>query len=137
MNCPKCQEPMFVLEYERVEIDVCDDCGGIWLDTGELETILGTGRASTGQPTKNAKGEELLDCPVCVSKLAKGKYGTTEIIVDRCPHGDGVFLDKGELEAIQQHYASQSETSAGHEDVAGRFLSKFFAANEPPQSSGS
>jgi len=130
---------MFVMEYENVEIDVCDECGGIWLDTGELETILGAGRgrAASNHPTKDAKGEELLDCPVCVSKLAKDKYGTTDIVVDRCPHGDGVFLDKGELEAIRQHYTSQSDSSAGHEDVAGRFLSKFFATNEPPPSSGS
>jgi len=127
------------MEYENVEIDVCDECGGVWLDTGELETILGTGSDSAppSHPTKNAKGEDLRDCPVCVSKLAKDKYGTSEIIVDRCPHGDGVFLDKGELEAIQQHCANQSDTSAGHEDMAGRFLSKFFATNEPRQSSGS
>ena len=31
---------MITLELEDVEIDHCLDCGGIWLDAGELELLL-------------------------------------------------------------------------------------------------
>jgi Zn-finger nucleic acid-binding protein len=32
---------MITLELADVEIDYCTDCGGIWLDAGELELLLG------------------------------------------------------------------------------------------------
>jgi len=39
MLCPVCKVDMFVLEFEQVEIDFCYTCGGVWLDSGELEMI--------------------------------------------------------------------------------------------------
>ena len=32
---------MITLELAEVEIDHCTECGGIWLDAGELEILLG------------------------------------------------------------------------------------------------
>ena len=40
MDCPVCKNAMITLELEDVEIDHCLDCGGIWLDAGELELLL-------------------------------------------------------------------------------------------------
>ena len=34
MQCPVCAVDMFVLEFERVEVDFCHRCGGVWLDSG-------------------------------------------------------------------------------------------------------
>jgi len=33
---------MVVLELDRVEVDHCLVCGGLWLDAGELELLAGT-----------------------------------------------------------------------------------------------
>jgi len=41
MDCPVCKNAMITLELQEVEIDYCTDCGGIWLDAGELELLLG------------------------------------------------------------------------------------------------
>jgi Zn-finger nucleic acid-binding protein len=41
MDCPVCQDAMITLELSDVENDYCTDCGGIWLDAGELELLLG------------------------------------------------------------------------------------------------
>ena len=41
MDCPVCKNAMITLELADVEIDHCTDCGGIWLDAGELELLLG------------------------------------------------------------------------------------------------
>ncbi len=41
MDCPVCKNAMITLELQEVEIDYCIDCGGIWLDAGELELLLG------------------------------------------------------------------------------------------------
>ena len=44
MNCPRCQTVMREREREvgageMVVMDVCPNCGGIWLDKGELENL--------------------------------------------------------------------------------------------------
>ncbi len=46
MKCPSCKETTLVLsERNRIEIDYCPDCRGIWLDRGELDKILERQRA--------------------------------------------------------------------------------------------
>ena len=37
--CPACKKPMVSFEFEGVEIDRCLECGGTWLDAGELELL--------------------------------------------------------------------------------------------------
>ena len=39
--CPKCFVPLARVDYPEtdVEVDVCDQCGGIWLDSGEFKAI--------------------------------------------------------------------------------------------------
>lgn len=39
MRCPKCGEPLKARSFQKVEIDQCTGCGGIWLDAGELEQV--------------------------------------------------------------------------------------------------
>ena len=40
--CPKCANALYKINYggSDVEIDVCKNCKGIWLDRGEFEKIL-------------------------------------------------------------------------------------------------
>ena len=45
--CPLCHEPLVAFELDGVEIDRCVDCGGVWLDAGELESL--TGAFETGE----------------------------------------------------------------------------------------
>ena len=40
MNCPICNIPLTMAERQGVEIDYCQKCRGIWLDRGELDTII-------------------------------------------------------------------------------------------------
>lgn len=37
--CPKCQAPMRSYERSGVVVDRCTECGGIFLDRGELERL--------------------------------------------------------------------------------------------------
>ncbi|HEY1372734.1 MAG TPA: zf-TFIIB domain-containing protein [Candidatus Binatia bacterium] len=39
MRCPKCGEPLKERSYQKIAIDQCTGCGGIWLDPGELDQI--------------------------------------------------------------------------------------------------
>lgn len=40
--CPKCKKAMAALKYDKseVEVDICVDCGGVWLDSGEFTKIV-------------------------------------------------------------------------------------------------
>ena len=38
--CPKCQNTMRTVDRQGIHIDQCDGCRGIFLDRGELESIL-------------------------------------------------------------------------------------------------
>lgn len=40
MHCPKCGMELTELKFRAVAIDKCTSCGGVWLDDGELETLL-------------------------------------------------------------------------------------------------
>ena len=39
MKCPRCDGSLMESKFEEVSIDTCDKCGGVWLDSGELEQV--------------------------------------------------------------------------------------------------
>ena len=39
MRCPKCGAPLKEISFQKILIDQCTACSGVWLDPGELETI--------------------------------------------------------------------------------------------------
>ena len=39
MQCPRCDGNLKESKFEEVLIDTCDKCGGVWLDSGELEQL--------------------------------------------------------------------------------------------------
>ncbi len=41
MKCPRCRDVTLLLsERDRIEIDYCPECRGVWLDRGELDKLL-------------------------------------------------------------------------------------------------
>ena len=45
MKCPKCGGDLKEREYQHMKIDVCGDCGGTWLDKGELQMLTHVNRS--------------------------------------------------------------------------------------------
>ena len=41
MKCPRCQTALTERVQHDVTVDECANCGGVWLDKGELEHIAG------------------------------------------------------------------------------------------------
>lgn len=39
MKCPKCGADLKEIKNSEVAVDVCGECGGMWLDAGELELL--------------------------------------------------------------------------------------------------
>jgi len=39
-QCPKCDGKLESYTFEGIALDRCHECGGVWLDKGELEAIV-------------------------------------------------------------------------------------------------
>ena len=39
LQCPKCDGKLVETDFENIKIDVCNNCTGVWLDSGELAQI--------------------------------------------------------------------------------------------------
>ncbi len=78
MKCPTCGGMMTAIEAEHVEVDMCTNCGGIWLDDNEFEELLGT-----------------MECPKCKGLMHMRDLRGVEY--DVCPNCGSVWLDRGEL----------------------------------------
>lgn len=60
MVCPRCGMTMDIEKADDIEVDVCLNCGGVWLDQGELEMLkIKSKEGFTGD--QDAKNEELLE----------------------------------------------------------------------------
>lgn len=103
-RCPVENEPLVICELEGIEVDFCTACGGIWLDRGEIDLI--SARAGA-QPVEwalakaaKAPGASVAErkCPRCARKMLAIESDGLEIEV--CPHGDGYWLDGGELQTL-------------------------------------
>jgi len=133
MDCPVCKNAMITLELEEVEIDYCTDCGGIWLDAGELEILLGEpGKAkqllaSFSIDSKSA--EKPIKCPICDKKMKKIIVGqsTPVLLIDKCPRGDGLWFDKGELHDIFDR------AKLDEDNKVQKLLSRMFGHNQEKQ----
>lgn len=115
MFCPHCTHALRTIQYEGVEIETCDGCGGEWLDDGELGKIVrirevrfdGNQRRAVAEataitPVKLEKVDRDLTCPKCGGTTDALNYGgDTGIIIDRCTSCRGLWLDGAELEKIQ------------------------------------
>jgi Zn-finger nucleic acid-binding protein len=97
---------MIVLELAEVEVDYCTDCGGIWLDSGELELLLGHSRQAKqlldSFKIDSTCTEKKRRCPICRKKMQKIDVGTSlpPLLIDKCVRGDGLWFDHGELQEV-------------------------------------
>ena len=126
MLCPVCDTEMLILEFNRIEIDFCTLCGGVWLDEGELELLISpensnnaslSGIISDIKKSTSVKGTR--KCPVCKKKMAPVELSTNPPVqIDKCPLNQGLWFDKGELEQIM--------TSSGASGKLSDFLKSVF-----------
>ncbi|MEN6386218.1 MAG: zf-TFIIB domain-containing protein [Phycisphaerales bacterium] len=127
MNCPACQNPMIVLELDMVEIDHCSQCGGIWLDSGELEQLFEDSKQAEALinsfKTRQGVAENIHQCPICLKQMEKAA-ASSEIIIDRCSKRHGLWFDKNELQTILE------KSFFGRENKIMRLLSEMFSSEK-------
>ena len=111
MDCPRCHIPLSnktVLDNKYfVNLDYCHSCGGIWLDSGELERLEKTIEPTFFEIRKipdTTEQQAKLVCPCCGDHPALEKVvhpRDHKVVMDYCTGCKGLWLDTGEIEAIR------------------------------------
>lgn len=108
--CPRHERPMRRFLVAGIEVDRCGICGGIWLDAGELETLVASDRGvrSAARMLDHADGavEPVDRDPVCPRDgsglIPKRDTNKPHVECDACETCGGVFLDAGELSRLTE-----------------------------------
>ncbi len=137
MKCPICKNPMIVVEYEKIELDHCVNCGGVWFDAGELELFMEAEKldhsAFSPHSLLAAPEAETMEkkrkCPICGRKMKKTLLGKElKVLIDACTRGDGLWFDHGEVERLVQQLGGKSLERADSQGRIINFLAKTFTA---------
>lgn len=119
MNCPHDNTLMEKRKYENIfEIDFCPKCKGIWLDPDELESIQQIKVNDYKDELKKipdyvgnsylmskTRDKSQIVCPECSGVLERKEYGyCSQIYIDYCVNGHGVWLDENELKDLEMFY---------------------------------
>lgn len=116
MRCPVCKVPMIIVEHERIELDYCTNCLGVWFDAGELELLIE--RLSLSGETLSLAdiwalpeamvSEKTRRCPLCRKKMKKVHVGDeSKVLLDICSNRQGVWFDSGEASQVLSQLKSK------------------------------
>ena len=110
--CPRSSTPLTPLRIGGTSTDVCEDCGGVWLDRLELDrfetrdAVFGDAlEAHLSQfPPTLIDHSTRLRCPhhVDVTMLRRKFSPVVPVEIDECPACGGIWLDSDELALIRR-----------------------------------
>ncbi len=136
MFCPVCKVVMVNIEYEKIELDYCTRCKGVWFDSNELELIFermginnhGLSFAELVNKVDKTIPEKKHRCPICKRTMGKVRIGDSpQIIIDICTRGDGLWFDGGEaVQLIKSNSANNRKQSESAEQRVINFLGEVF-----------
>lgn len=110
-RCARCDCEMDVVRVDSMELDECPECGGIWFDIDELMGVVHLEvEKLAGRPEMDPVDESVISlesppafCPRCSAPLDPHRFDLDlAVIMDVCPRGHGLWLDRGELVRIKE-----------------------------------
>ena len=127
MLCPRDRAVLSNEKYESdVLVDRCPSCDGIWLQRGELEAIQESLERDYSTELRGIDVVALayerarqavrpdIACPSCGSSLQPEEYAyCSQILVDRCGKCGGIWLDSGELKALERFFERETGIRKG------------------------
>jgi len=108
MKCPCCRIELKKKMIEKIEIDECEKCKGMWFEDDELRKAKdSTDEDLNWMDFEIWKHEDQfktksrnLPCPQCNKVLVTINYADTDVEIDYCLTCKGTWLDKGEFKKI-------------------------------------
>jgi Zn-finger nucleic acid-binding protein len=139
MICPVCKYDMIVVEYHNIELDYCNNCKGVWFDSGELELLLksyGLEEPKTFfngifNSQESVSSEKKRNCPICGHKMKKTAIGRQpEILIDVCRDNHGLWFDGGEVTQLIGRLAGEHLPKRDSREHVMSFLGEVFGASQ-------
>jgi Zn-finger nucleic acid-binding protein len=125
--CPRCGERLVAAKGPGLTLHVCRACGGILFDPGELAEMVTRRRdelddverlVKPDKPPPTATTSRQMTCPLCGATMETYEYAyCSGIILDRCPKCFAIWVDDGELQAIQDHLEAGSTEPKPKQDL--------------------
>ena len=122
MRCLNCNAEMvnYDVTTKKTELsyDVCEKCGSLWLDAGELDKMAFQVDGSIefcSQEEDKISGKAPRKCPRCEDfDLSRVKFlGEVDIVLEHCRNCGGFWLDGNELNLVDSELAKIMPVS-GH-----------------------
>jgi Zn-finger nucleic acid-binding protein len=118
MFCSGCLAGLTPGHYLGIPVEICETCGGTWLDEGRLKWVLEIGPRSLPadrvekmtrfshrpQPSYRLNEEETLrivKCPYCIGVMRPVNYSANSgVAIYKCLNDHGVWIPKGGLDRL-------------------------------------
>ncbi len=102
--CARCNTVLDRVTVQNTEVDRCPSCGSVWLDLGELGTLVSAPAEEVGELIREGGQSDApplhaaiqLDCPACKGSLQTIEFGGVR--VDRCDSCRGTLFERDGLE---------------------------------------
>jgi Zn-finger nucleic acid-binding protein len=112
MDCPRCAARLHVRKYAELDVDECDQCGGLFISPAMLDAIVASRDKPKGLqlalPKRVYRREievKYVHCPQCRTVMNRKMFGRISgVIVDVCKD-HGVWFDAGELNEVLEWVA--------------------------------
>ena len=110
MECLNCNSEMInnlvQTKNDQISYDICEACGSLWLDAGELDKMAFQVEGSIEYSSKDkieGDSESSKKCPRCEdTALDKVSFIGSDIALGRCRNCQGFWMDGGELDLINK-----------------------------------
>lgn len=109
MQCPKCGGKLAVVVEDKIEIDRCEQCGGLWFDRLEADRLLKVRNSAKAVDVVDASiGEQQnefgkIDCPRCHTQMIRMvDLEQHHIWYESCTVCGGKWFDAGEFRDLQE-----------------------------------
>lgn len=97
MYCPRDNTNLIPKDFKHHQVNYCSSCKGLWLPGDIVPSLLSSSANGRIRNLQHATGSAL-SCPgQCATLLEMRING---IIIDVCSSCGGVWLDRGEIEAV-------------------------------------
>lgn len=105
--CPECKLPLKEITLHRERVDRCEKCRGLFLDKGELESIIEMvdifEKVRLDEPeiptVPRDEIERVVSCPDDGVHMKPTDIGC--VVIDVCGECEGIWLDGGEIAALK------------------------------------
>jgi Zn-finger nucleic acid-binding protein len=138
IRCPGCSEIMRQEPVPSAEVDICDGCGGLWIDwfDGDIPTLTAQAEKVRGKPIPSgpaAHGNGI--CPRCTRRLEADTFrfpdASESELIDhvellRCSECAGSFVPRASAHLLRDR-ASQPERSVSLWEAVVELLKRLVA----------